>query len=92
LKNEIFHAQRARSSLKKISNEVGSSHAPTLITRRNGKRIVMISESEYNSMRETLHLLGSPKNAERLRESIAELKAAHPKKNPAEAGFNVPAP
>jgi PHD/YefM family antitoxin component YafN of YafNO toxin-antitoxin module len=55
-------------------------------------RIVMISESEYNSMQETLHLLGSAKNAERLREPIAEFKAANPKKNPAEAGFNVPAP
>jgi antitoxin YefM len=86
-----FTLKELRSSFKKILNEVCNSHAPTLITRRNGKRIVMISESECNSMQETLHLLGSPKNAERLRESIAEFKAAHPKKNPAEAGFNVPA-
>ena len=81
-----------RSSFKKILNEVGNNYTPTLITRRNGKRIVMISESEYNSMQETLHVLGSAKNAERLRESVAEFKAANPKKNPAEAGFNVPVP
>jgi antitoxin YefM len=81
-----------RISFKKILNEVSNDHTPTLITRRNGKRMVMISESEYNSMQETLHLLGSAKNAERLREAVAEFKAAHPKKNPAEAGFNVPAP
>jgi antitoxin YefM len=35
----------------------------------------MISLDDYNSMQETLHLLGSSKNAERLRESIAEFKA-----------------
>lgn len=81
-----------RSSFKKRLKEVSKEHAPTLITRRKGKSVVMISERAYNSMQETLHLLGSPKNAERLRESVAEFKAANPKKNPAEAGFNVPAP
>ncbi|MDN7183951.1 type II toxin-antitoxin system Phd/YefM family antitoxin [Caballeronia sp. SEWSISQ10-4 2] len=74
-----------RSSFKKILNEVSKDHAPTLITRRNGKRVVMVSESEYNSMQETLHLLGSAKNAERLRESVAEFKVANPKKNRASA-------
>ncbi|MGX7001247.1 type II toxin-antitoxin system Phd/YefM family antitoxin [Caballeronia sp. KNU42] len=69
-----FTLKELRSSLKKILNEVGNSHAPTLITRRNGKRIVMISERDYNSMQETLHLLGSAKNAQRLRESVAEFK------------------
>ncbi|CAN7568769.1 type II toxin-antitoxin system prevent-host-death family antitoxin [Caballeronia sp. LjRoot34] len=80
-----------RISVKKILHEVSNDHTPTLIIRRNGKRVVMVSESEYNSMQETLYLLGSAKNAERLRESVAEFKAANPKKNPAEAGFNVPA-
>jgi antitoxin YefM len=79
-------------SFKKILNELSNDHTPRLITRRNGKHIVMVSESEYNSMQETLYLLGSVKNAERLRESIAEFKAANAKKNPAKAGFNVPAP
>jgi antitoxin YefM len=81
-----------RNGLKKIVNEVSNEHSPRLITRRNAESIVMISEREYNSMQETLHLLGSTKNAQRLRESVAEFKAANPKKNPAEAGFNVPAP
>jgi antitoxin YefM len=80
-----------RISFKKILNEVSNDRAPTLITRRNGKHIVMVSESEFSSMQETLHLLGSAKNAERLRESIDEFNAENPKKNPAKAGFNVPA-
>jgi len=80
------------SNFKTILKVVSNEHTPTLITRRNGENIVMISEREYNSTQETLHLLGTAKNAERLRESVAEFKAANPKKNPAEAGFNVPAP
>ncbi|MGN5476070.1 type II toxin-antitoxin system Phd/YefM family antitoxin [Cupriavidus basilensis] len=36
---------------------------------------MLLSLDDYNSMQETLHLLGSPKNAERLRESIAEFRA-----------------
>jgi antitoxin YefM len=35
----------------------------------------MISLEDYNSLQETLHLLGTPKNADRLRQSIAEFKA-----------------
>jgi PHD/YefM family antitoxin component YafN of YafNO toxin-antitoxin module len=31
----------------------------------------MVSSSEWNSMQETLHLLGSPRNAAALLESIA---------------------
>jgi hypothetical protein len=55
-------------------------------------RIVMISESEYNSMQETLRLLGSAKNAERLREPIAEFKAANPKKTRPKPGSMFPRP
>ena len=63
-----------RSNFKKILKVISNEHAPTLVTRRNGENIVMISEREYNSMHETLHLLGTAKNAERLRESVAEFK------------------
>lgn len=40
---------------------------------------VIISRSEYGSMKETLHLLGSTKNAKRLFESLEEF---NPKKTP----------
>jgi len=35
---------------------------------------VLISESEFAGWQETVHLLSSPKNAERLLASIAELE------------------
>ena len=59
-----------RANLAKYMDEVCDSHAPLHITRQNARTVVMVSEEEYEGMVETLHLLRSPKNAERLRRSI----------------------
>ncbi|WP_332309775.1 type II toxin-antitoxin system Phd/YefM family antitoxin [Burkholderia ubonensis] len=50
-------------------------HEPTIITRQRGEHVVMISLEDYCSMQETLHLLGTPANADRLRQSIAQFKS-----------------
>ena len=48
----------------------------TLIIKRNsGKGTVLISLTEYNSLMETVHLLGSKKNAARLLESIDQMNS-----------------
>ncbi|MFQ6229837.1 type II toxin-antitoxin system Phd/YefM family antitoxin [Nocardia sp. NPDC002869] len=44
------------------------------ITSRKGNA-VLISEDEYNSLRETLYLMRSPANAARLAQGIAQLEA-----------------
>ena len=64
-----------RQNLASHLDEVVSSRAPLVVTRRGGKAVVVMSEEEYESMQETLHLLGNPVNAQILRESIAELEA-----------------
>jgi antitoxin YefM len=51
------------------------SRAPVVVTRQKGRSVVVISEEEYESLQETLHLLSSPRNAERLLRSIAQLDA-----------------
>lgn len=71
----ILTFSEARASFKQALDAVCKDHEPTVITRQRGEHVVMISLDDYNSMQETLHLLGSPKNAERLRQSIAEFKA-----------------
>jgi len=48
---------------------------PVLITRQGAKPVVMISLEEFEGWVETVHLLRSPKNAERLLASIAEFEA-----------------
>lgn len=65
----------AQASLKTVMNDVCKDHNPTLITRINGEHVVMMSLADFNSMEETLYLLSSPKNANRLMESITQLKA-----------------
>lgn len=56
-------------------DDVCTDHSPTVITRQNGEAVVMLSLADYNSIEETLYLLGSPKNASRLMASLAQLKA-----------------
>jgi len=46
-----------------------------LITRQGAEPAVLIAQSEYEGMLETLHLLSSPANAERLKRAIADADA-----------------
>lgn len=62
-----------RRQLKAYTDQVFESKAPLRISRKNGQDMVLLSSKEYHGMRETLKLLGSPKNAQRLAESIKEL-------------------
>jgi antitoxin YefM len=64
-----------RTNLAKYMDEVCDSRAPLHITRQNARSVVMLSEEEYEGMLETLHLVRSPKNAERLRRSIEAAEA-----------------
>ena len=64
-----------RSNLKAIMDRVVADRAPVKITRQKAEGVVMVSESEWESIEETLHLLSSPRNAARLAESIAEFEA-----------------
>lgn len=65
----------ARANMKSLVDRVVADKAPVAIRRQRGEGVVMISESEWASIEETLYLLQSPANAKRLLESIAELDA-----------------
>lgn len=71
----ILTFSEARASFKTVMDDVCKDHEPTVITRVSGEHVVMLSLSDFNSMEETMYLLRSPKNASRLMESIAQLKA-----------------
>jgi antitoxin YefM len=64
-----------RTDLKKYLDSVEDNNETLIIKRKTGKGAVMISLDEYNSIMETMHLLGSKKNADRLYESIQQLKS-----------------
>jgi len=63
-----------RISLKKYLDDVEENNETLIIKRGTGKGTVMISLDEYNSIMETVHLLSSKSNADRLYESIKQMK------------------
>jgi antitoxin YefM len=64
-----------RQNLAAVMDEVCDSHSPVIVTRQHARSVVMVSLEEFESMQETLHLLRSPRNAERLLRSIARAEA-----------------
>ncbi|QKY12001.1 type II toxin-antitoxin system Phd/YefM family antitoxin [Janthinobacterium lividum] len=76
----ILTFSEARAGLKAVMDDVCTDHSPTVITRQSGEPVVMLSLADFNSIEETLYLLGSKKNANRLLESIEQLKAGKAQK------------
>lgn len=63
-----------RTGLKKFLDRVEENNETLIIKRGTGNGTVMISLDEYNSIMETVHLLSSKANADRLYESINQIK------------------
>ncbi len=72
--NAITYSE-ARAKLADTITRVCDDHDPVIITKKSDKSVVMISLEDYESMEETAYLLRSPKNAQRLLESIRELES-----------------
>ena len=66
-----------RKKLKYYRDSVEHYNKTLIIKRGSGKGAVLISLEEYNSIMETLHLLSSKKNAQRLYESIEQMKSGN---------------
>lgn len=65
----------ARNNLKSVLDNVVNDADSIIITRRDAKDAVVMSLEHYNSLMETVYLLRSPANAERLNRSIEQYKA-----------------
>mgnify|MGYP001202682119 FL=1 len=66
-----------RKELKDYLDSVELNNETLIIKRGSGKGAVLISLEEYNSIMETLHLLSSKKNAQRLYESIEQMQSGN---------------
>ena len=64
-----------RTNLKSYLDNVEDNNEILIVKRKTGKGTVMISLDEYNSIMETVHLLSSKANADRLYESIQQMKS-----------------
>ncbi len=65
----------ARQNLASLLDKVEIDNAIAVITRKGHKDIALLPADELSSILETLHLLRSPKNAQRLFEAISESEA-----------------
>lgn len=69
---DVVTYTHARQNLAKLMDETQANHEPIVINRQQKGSVVMMSLEDYNGLMETLHLLRSPRNAERLLRSIRQ--------------------
>jgi antitoxin YefM len=67
-------ASEARQRLFPLIEEVNDDQVAVEIVSKKGTAF-LISADEYHSLKETVYLLQSPANAQRLRESLADAAA-----------------
>ena len=66
---------QARQNLASTFDAVIDDCEEIVVTRAGHEPVVIVSLAEYESLKETAYLLGTPANARRLYEAIDELKA-----------------
>ena len=66
----------SRANFAKVLDDVVDNCEETIITRVGHEPVVIVSLAEYESLKETAHLLRSPINARRLLDSIERLENA----------------
>ena len=66
-----------RAELATTLDQVVANHSPVMITRQNGKHAVVMSLEDFTAYEETAYLLRSPKNRNRLLESLQQLNSGN---------------
>jgi len=64
-----------REKLKEYLDRVTDNQEALIISRPKKHNVVVVSQEEYESRRETAYLLSSPKNAARLHEALQQLES-----------------
>jgi antitoxin YefM len=71
---KVVTEQEARTQLSELADAVWDNHDVVVIAREGGRSTVMLSLEDYESLNETAYLLRSPANAERLLQSVNDVK------------------
>lgn len=64
-----------RANMASHFDKVEQDRTELVVTRQNHEPVVIMPLAELEGLRETLHLLSSPANADRLRRSITQANA-----------------
>ncbi|MFD0708080.1 YoeB-YefM toxin-antitoxin system antitoxin YefM [Photorhabdus akhurstii] len=70
---ELTHSEAKKNLSKTMINAVNDC-SPVITTRENGENCVLMSLTDFESLEETAYLMRSPANANRLMESISQLR------------------
>ncbi len=65
----VLSATEARTKLYRLIDQTTTSHEPVIITGKRGNA-VLISEEDWRSIEDTLHLLSIPGMRESIREGL----------------------
>ncbi len=68
----VFYSQ-ARNNLRSFIDKACNDFEEFIITTKDNKSAVLISYEEYSSMKETLYLLSSKNNRDRLLEAVDQI-------------------
>lgn len=93
---KVLSFTEARRNFAKVLDAVIDDAEETIIPRPNGQAVVLVSLSEWNSLTETLHVMGTAENARRLLASMAQLDAGlgeeHELIDPDQPATSIPTP
>ncbi len=65
---------KARNNLRDVINKVCDDFDEYVITTKDNKSAVILSYDEYRAMKETMYLLSSKTNRDRLNEAIDQIE------------------
>ena len=63
-----------RENMKKYMDQVTDDYETLIVTRKDNKNVVMISEEAYNNLMENIHVMGDKANYDWLMQSKAQLE------------------
>lgn len=63
-----------RDNMKNYMDKVTDDYETMIVTRKNNKNVVMISEDAYNNLMENVHVMGNKANYDWLMESKKQLE------------------
>lgn len=75
----VFYS-KARNNLRDLINKVCDDYDEYIITTKDEKTAVLISYEEYSAMKETMYLLSSKNNRDRLNEAVDQIESSQYKK------------
>ena len=63
-----------RDNMKACLDRITDDYETMIVTRKDNKNVVMLSEESYNNLMENIHVMGNKANYDWLMESMEQLK------------------